>query len=95
VLEANRLLTPQLSAFIMQDADAVFRNMPGITQRLSSAITDVGAVSDRLISGENIDKKMPETAWMKHVKSTLKAHKGKNLKEVLKIASNTYKKSSL
>ncbi len=30
--------------------------------------------------------------WMKHVKATMKAHKGKTLKEVLKIAKKTYRR---
>lgn len=30
--------------------------------------------------------------WLAHVKSEMKKHKGKSLKEVLKIAKKTYKK---
>lgn len=33
------------------------------------------------------------SAWMTHVKKTMKANKGKPLKAVLKIAGKTYKKS--
>jgi len=33
------------------------------------------------------------SAWMTHVKKTMRAHKGKSLKQVLKIAGKTYKKS--
>ncbi len=32
------------------------------------------------------------SAWMVHVKKTMKAHKGKSLMEVLKMAKKTYKK---
>lgn len=32
-------------------------------------------------------------AWMAHVKKTMKAHKGMKLKDVLKVAKKTYKKS--
>lgn len=32
------------------------------------------------------------SAWLEHVKATMKAHKGKPLKEVLKLAKATYKK---
>lgn len=32
-------------------------------------------------------------AWNAHVKKTMKAHKGKSLKAVLKMASKTFKKS--
>lgn len=31
-------------------------------------------------------------AWMSHVKRTMKANKGKSLKQVLKMAGKTYKK---
>ena len=32
-------------------------------------------------------------AWLAHVKSTMKAHKGMKFKDVLKLAKKTYKKS--
>jgi len=34
-----------------------------------------------------------KTAWMTHVKATMRAHKGLKLKQVLKLAKKTYKKS--
>lgn len=34
-----------------------------------------------------------KTAWMTHVKATMRAHKGMKLKQVLKLAKKTYKKS--
>ena len=36
--------------------------------------------------------KRKPTAWNKHVKKTMKMHKGKSFKEVLKQAKKTYKK---
>ena len=33
------------------------------------------------------------SAWMTHVKATMKAHKGMKLMQVLKMAKKTYKKS--
>lgn len=33
------------------------------------------------------------TTWMAHVKATMRAHKGMKLKQVLKLAKKTYKKS--
>jgi len=33
------------------------------------------------------------SAWMAHVKKTMKANKGKSLMQVLKMAKKTYKKS--
>lgn len=35
------------------------------------------------------------SAWMNHVKAVKRAHPNKSLKEVLKMASKTYKKSGL
>lgn len=34
-----------------------------------------------------------KTAWMAHVKATMRAHKGLKLKQVLKLAKKTYKKT--
>jgi hypothetical protein len=34
-----------------------------------------------------------KTAWMTHVKATMRANKGKSLMQVLKMAKKTYKKS--
>ena len=34
------------------------------------------------------------SAWLAHVKKTMKAHKGKSLKAVLKMAKKTYKKTA-
>ena len=33
------------------------------------------------------------SAWMTHVKKTMRAHKGKSLSQVLKMAKKTYKKT--
>ena len=35
-----------------------------------------------------------KTAWMSHVKATMRANKGLKLKQVLKLAKKTYKKLS-
>jgi len=35
-----------------------------------------------------------KTAWMTHVKATMRAHKGLKLKQVLKLAKKTYKKTA-
>lgn len=34
-----------------------------------------------------------KSAWMSHVKATMRANKGKSLKQVLKLAGKTYKKA--
>lgn len=42
---------------------------------------------------ENSEQMGGRTAWMAHVKKTMRANKGKSLKQVLKIAAKSYKKS--
>jgi hypothetical protein len=42
--------------------------------------------SDELVGGKR-------SAWMTHVRKTMRAHKGLKLKQVLKMASKTFKKS--
>lgn len=53
--------------------------------------------TDNIITGEEREDDSMEggkrSAWMTHVKKTMRAHKGKSLKQVLKIAGKTYKKS--
>lgn len=34
------------------------------------------------------------SAWMTHVKKTMRAHKGKSLSQVLKMAAKSYKKTA-
>ena len=34
-----------------------------------------------------------QTSWMAHVKATMRSHRGLKLKQVLKLAKKTYKKS--
>lgn len=99
VLEANGLLTDDLRTFIKQDADAVFRKMPSLSEKIAGLFTDIGAVADVVVEGQGKKSKakaMPkkETAWTRHVKATLAENKGKSFKDVLKLASASYKKDS-
>jgi hypothetical protein len=52
VLEANGLLTPELSGFISQDAQAVFSKMPQFMPQLAEKVTDLGAWSNKVLEGE-------------------------------------------
>jgi hypothetical protein len=48
------------------------------------------------MDGENIDQNAGKRSkWLAHVKKTMKAHKGKSLKQVLKMAKKTYKGGAL
>lgn len=44
---------------------------------------------------ESVDEQAggKKSAWMMHVKKTMRAHRGKKLGEVLKMASKTFKKT--
>jgi hypothetical protein len=44
-------------------------------------------------TGEEIVEGGKRSAWMTHVKKTMRAHKGMKLMQVLKMAKKTYKKS--
>ena len=55
VLQSNGILNDELKSFIKQDADAVFQKMPKISEKIAKVITDVGAVANKVVEGENID----------------------------------------
>lgn len=44
-------------------------------------------------NGDDIETGGKRSSWMMHVKKTMRAHKGMKLKQVLKMAKKTYKKS--
>lgn len=44
-------------------------------------------------TGEEVVEGGKRSAWMTHVKKTMRAHKGMKLMQVLKMAKKTYKKS--
>lgn len=56
VLRSNNLLTDSLYEFIKQDAASVFRNMPFFTERVARFFTDAGAVANRLLQGESVNR---------------------------------------
>lgn len=45
-------------------------------------------------TGSGMEGGRRKTAWMSHVKATMRANKGLKLKQVLKLAKKTYKKMS-
>lgn len=54
LLDGSGLLTSDARAFIKQDADAVWRRMPSISEKIGLFLTDVGAVADRVVEGEGV-----------------------------------------
>ena len=50
-LKANNLLTPELSAFILQDAQKALQQQPGYTEDFSQTLTNLGGIASRLIEG--------------------------------------------
>lgn len=56
ILRSNNLLTDSLYEFIKQDAASVFRSMPFFTERVARFFTDAGAVANRLLQGESVNR---------------------------------------
>jgi len=56
VLRANKLLTPELRKFIVQDLDTLFSKLPRGTEKIISALTGTAARLDRLIHGDGLDE---------------------------------------
>ena len=89
VLEGNRLGYGEFQSFVKQDADAVLKKLPKFTQKISKALTDVGAVAEKVIHGSSVKK---PNSWIAHVKECQKKH-GCTYKEALIKAKKTYKNS--
>ncbi len=66
-------------------------NMPGGNEGGTGNGTGTGMTGVKAAGGMEGGRK--KTAWMAHVKATMRAHKGLKLKQVLKLAKKTYKKS--
>lgn len=56
-LKAINALTPQAEQFITQDAQKVLQKLPPWTGKISKFITDIGAVSSKIIEGEGKKQK--------------------------------------
>ena len=54
LLKGSSLLTDEVSKFIKQDAEVVFKNIPSISEKISRFLTDVGAVAERVVEGEGV-----------------------------------------
>jgi hypothetical protein len=79
------------------------KNLPPCNANLSCAFNKMETT--KTDPSGNIIEEIPEeetpttpaggkrSAWMSHVKKTMKAHKGMKLMQVLKLAKKTYKKS--
>ena len=52
--------------------------------------TDAGSSTAATVGG----RRRAAGSWMAHVKATMRAHKGLKLKQVLKLAKKTYKKTA-
>jgi len=92
ILKHNNMGTDESQKFIKQDADAVLNKVPKISEKLIKTATEVGAVLDKVIEGEGAKQKKPN-AWMEHYKSTCASNKGKPVKELVRLAKESYKKA--
>lgn len=94
ILKANGLDTPELTSFIKQDAQAVFSKLPSFTEKLAHTLTDIGAVANKVIEGENIKKRKP-SAWQEYLSVHMKGKTFKSKQasqDYLKKLSVSYKK---
>lgn len=64
VLKSNGLLNARLSKFIKQDSKTIFENLPKVVEPVVNALTDTGAVVDRLVEGEGKNKKTKKVKGM-------------------------------
>ena len=64
--------------------------IPGVAPASASGSPATGMTPPPATPGQMGGRK--KTAWMSHVKATMRANKGKSLMQVLKMAKKTYKK---
>jgi hypothetical protein len=50
-LQANNLLTPEASDFILQGAEEIVKGQPGYTEDVAQALTNLGGIAKRIIEG--------------------------------------------
>ena len=72
ILDANRLNTPAVRAFVNQDAQALLQELPEFISPLARTLTNVAAAADRVIEGQG--KRVGDTVVMKK-SDFLKEHK--------------------
>ena len=65
---------------------------PDVPSTLASSDTGKTTASNPKAEGDEMAGGK-RSAWMTHVKKTMRANKGKSLSQVLKMAAKTYKKS--
>lgn len=70
VLGSNGFMTDELKSFIKQDADAVFRKLPSLSEKIAGFLTDAGATLDRIVEGEG--EKKPKKHPKKKAKTVTK-----------------------
>ena len=59
ILRSNNILTSDASTFIKQDAVALFEQVPSLTHKIASFVTDLGARANRFIQGEGLRQYIP------------------------------------
>lgn len=93
LLKGSGLSTSQAESFIKQDPEVVFEKIPSVSQKVSRLLTDVGAVAERIVEGEGVEKK--KGGWKAYMSRQMKGKKFKSRQEVndfVKELSRKYKK---
>lgn len=102
ILQANKLLTQEYKDFILQDAEAIFQNLPSYARVASQKITDFAARVNRFIKGEgkrkqnkmslnNNNTMRKSNPWLNHVASVRSQNPNMSYKDVLVKAKASYK----
>eukprot|EP01063_Lacrimia_lanifica_P033811 TRINITY_DN612_c1_g6_i1.p1 TRINITY_DN612_c1_g6~~TRINITY_DN612_c1_g6_i1.p1 ORF type:complete len:250 (+),score=87.74 TRINITY_DN612_c1_g6_i1:60-809(+) len=85
VLEGNGLCTPEHKAFVKQDADAIFSQMPGVTSKLAVGLTDVAAVANNAVEGitNEVSERFESCKGDKEAGSSGDEHEGERKRDKL------------
>lgn len=54
LLRSSNLLTPEAEQFIKQDAESIFKRMPGYTADIARGLTDMAAIGNVIIHGQGV-----------------------------------------
>jgi hypothetical protein len=102
ILQANKLLNQEYKDFILQDAEAIFQNLPSYARVASQKITDFAARVNRFIKGEgkrkqnkmslnNNNTMRKSNPWLNHVANVRSQNPNMSYKDVLVKAKASYK----
>lgn len=102
LLSSNKLITPELSAFVKQPMEEVLKELPSFTEKIAQVATDLGALSDVVVKGRGglevrakfkkqiEESKLTPTQYLRKVKALAKKN-GYDPKYVMFSDNDTHK----